>query len=690
MPEIVSATSAQGQPSFKTPVSYEDADRRAHAVVGRMSAAEKLQLVSGHNNFYIRGFREHGIPELYMSDATQGVHLRDGVSAGLDRSTAFPSPIALAASWNPDLAYRYACAVGEECRAGGIAFLLGPGMNIYRISQCGRNFEYFGEDPFLASRMVEAYVRGVLDTGTVPTLKHFVANNSDFRRRTSNSIVDERTLHEIYLPAFQAGVRAGAMAVMTAYNQLNGEWCGQSRHVITELLRGVLGYRWLVMTDWWSVWDAEKLVKSGQDLEMPGDKQIRKDGERVLAQGKVSIREIDRMATSVVRTCIAAGLYDRPVKDDYFLSKLPEHEQIALATAREGIVLLKNDGLLPLRPGAPGRILLTGAFAEVLPRGGGSAEVEGYGNVTLIQALAGAFGSRLVYLPDPTDEQIRDAAAVLLSTGTFDSEGWDRPFDLPPKEEARIVRTVGLNPRTAVIVNSGGGIRMADWNDRAAAIVYAWYPGQIGNRALAEVLSGEVNPSGKLPITIERRFEDSPGFGYVPPGESLYAGWEKDGDMSQPINGIRYEEGVFVGYRWYESKRIAPLYAFGHGLSYTTFAYRDLKAWPAAVAGGGRVNVEFTVTNTGAVAGAEVAQLYASPPDDSPVARPAKEMKAFAKMFLQPGESRKVHLRIKASDFAYWDAERHDWAVQPGRHRLLVGGGSNALALEAALTVTGP
>ncbi len=678
-------TTALAEPSFKTPVSYEEADRRAGEILAQMTSAERLELITGHNSFFIKGFPRLGIPELYLSDATQGVNIRRNLSNALEKSVAFPATIGLAATWDPNLAYRYARSIGEECRAGGIAVLLGPGMNIYRQAQCGRNFEYFGEDPFLAAKMVERYVTGVLDTGTIPTLKHFYANNTDHHRRTSNSILDERTAHEIYLPAFKAGIDAGAMAVMTSYNQVNGEWAGQSETVITELLRRDLGFRWLVMTDWWSVWDAEKIIKSGQDLEMPGEKYLKADADRLLQAGKVTAAQIDRMARSILRTEIAMGLFDRPVRDDFFLSKYPEHEQVALQTARESIVLLKNAaGVLPLAQNGAGRILLTGLFCEKVPRGGGSAEVEGYDNVTLLEALRATYGERIDHVKEPTDEQLKSAAVVLLSTGTLDSEGWDRPFALPAAEEQRVRRCVELNPRTVVLINSGGGFDMTGWSDRAAAIVHAWYPGQAGNTALAEILCGAVNPSGKLPITIERRFADSPGCGYLHADDQLYHGWEPDNDMAQPIRAVEYAEGVFVGYRWYEAKRVAPLFAFGHGLSYTTFVYSDINVSPAEAEAGERVTVEFAVTNTGTVAGAEVAQLYVRDVEAS-VPRPVKELKGFARLELAPGERRVVRLRLRPQDFAFWDAATRGWKAEPGTFHVLVGGASDRTPLEAPL-----
>ncbi len=674
------------EPSFKTPVSYEEADRRAETLLAKLTVEEKLQMITGSNSFFIKGFPQYGIPELYLADATQGVNIRRHLSNQLEKSVAFPAAIALASTWNPTLAYRYARSVGEECRAGGVAVLLGPGMNIYRLAQCGRNFEYFGEDPYLAARLIDRYVAGVLDTGTIPTLKHFLANNTDFHRRTSNSIVDERTLHEIYLPAFKAGIDAGAMAVMTSYNQLNGEWTGQSEYVIHQLLRRELGYKWLVMTDWWSVWDAEKIIRSGQDLEMPGEKFLKADAPRLLHHGTVTQPQIDRMVKSILRTCIAMGLHDRPVRDDYFLEKYPEHETVARQTAREGIVLLKNSGVLPLKKTGTGKILLTGLFTDTLARGGGAADVEGYNILTLQQALQAVYGERLEYVAEPTDAQLQGAAAVFLSTGTRDSEGWDRPFALPAAEEDRIRRIVGLNPQTVVVVNAGGGIEMAGWHDRAAAIVYAWYPGQLGNQALAEILCGEVNPSGKLPITIEQHFADSPGADYLG-GQALYTGWAPDNDMSQPIHRVEYKEGVFVGYRWYEARQIAPLFAFGHGLSYTTFAYSQLQVSPVLhPEDGGRVTVEFTLTNTGPVAGAETAQIYVHAVQPS-VPRPVKELKGFSKVTLQPGESRVVRVRLSPQDFAFWDVATHAWKVEPGPWEILVGGASDRMVLTGHVQI---
>jgi beta-glucosidase len=692
---FIAMAQAQDFKPFVPPVSFEQADARAEQILQQMSTEDKILLIGGHNTFFIKGFEKFNIPQLYLSDATQGVHIRKELSSLMEKSTAFPCPIALTATWNPDLAKEYAKCIGEECRASDVAVLLGPGMNIYRISQNGRNFEYFGEDPFLAARMIENYVVGVQSTGTMATLKHFLCNNSDFYRRTTNAIVDERTLHEIYLPAFKAGVDAGAMAVMTSYNMVNGEWAGQSEYVINNLLRKQLGFKWLVMTDWWSVWDPQKIIKSGQDLEMPGDPRswakpnekkdanIKKNTAQLLKEGKVTEADINRMVRSILRTSIAMGLYDRPVKDASLLAKLPEHEKVALQTAREAIVLLKNDKqILPLSKKS-GKILVTGDFVTELARGLGSAEVLGYNNVTMIDALKQEFGDQVEYVNNPSDKQLAEAGVVLLSVGTLDSEGWDKSF-AQSDIDRKVMETVSKNPRTIVVVNTGGGIQMTNWSQKVAGILYSWYVGQNGNTALAEILSGKTNPSGKLPISIEKKFQDSPGANYIPQGEKLYKGWSEDNNMEHPVNNCEYKEGVFVGYRWYEAKKIEPLYPFGFGLSYTKFEYSNLKIF--GLPGKNSFAITFNIKNIGNVDGAEIAQLYVQDIESS-VPRPVKELKAFKKIVVKPGETVNVSMHLNNVDFAYWNVKTNGWTVEPGKFNILVGSSSKNILLKQKLDV---
>ena len=668
---------SQVSPKFTPPVSYEQADKRAEVILSKMSIEEKTELISGYRSFYIKGFEKYGIPELYLSDATQGVHIRKNLSSSVEKSTAFPCPIALSSTWNPTLANQYASCIGEECRAGNIAVLLGPGMNIYRIAQCGRNFEYMGEDPFLTSRIVENYVVGMQNTGTMATLKHFVANNTDYYRRRSNSIVDERTLNEIYLPAFKAGIDAGAMAVMTSYNMLNGEWTGQSSYVINQLLRKDLGFKGLVMTDWNSVWDTKKIISSGQDLEMPGNQNIKKNALAMLANKEISENDINRMAKSIIRTSISMGLYDRPIKDESFATKLAGHKEVALQTAREAIVLLKNqNNILPIKKNSVKTILLTGDYVEKLANGGGSAAVEGYDIVSMLNALQTEFGNKLIYEKTPTDEQIKSADVVLLSIGTFDRENFDRPFNLSIEKDKQILDMAAKNKNLVILVSSGSGIRMTDWNDKVAAIVYTWYLGQNGNTALAEILSGKTNPSGKLPITIEKNFEDSPGFGYIPAGKKLYDNMPaKDNLKIDELFDINYMEGIFVGYRWYESKKITPLYYFGHGLSYTTFEYGKVMADKKSMAVNDKITFSLKIKNTGKYEGAEVVQLYISDKTSS-LPRPIKELKGFRKINLKLGEEKSVSFTIDKKELSFYDPAKYAWVAEKGSFEALIGSSS--------------
>ncbi|HKK81026.1 MAG TPA: glycoside hydrolase family 3 C-terminal domain-containing protein [Prolixibacteraceae bacterium] len=681
---------------FTPPVNYEQAKNRADSMVHQMTIDERIGMIGGHNFFFVHEVKNANLPRLYLSDATQGVHIREELDNQLEKSVAMPCPIMLTSTWNRDLAHQYAKSIGEECRAGEIAVLLGPGMNLYRISQNGRNFEYFGEDPYLAARLIENYVTGVQSTGTIATLKHFVANNSDYRRRTSNSVVSERALHELYMPAFKAGTEAGAMAVMTAYNQLNGEWCGQSKYVISNLLRNDIGFKWMVMSDWWSVWNPEKAIKSGLDLDMPGetvkdwpmfdhfgDSFLRSNAKRLLDEGKVQIEDINRMASNIIATELAMELDKRPVKDERYFKNIDKHEQIALQTAREGIVLLKNqEKLLPVKDRSI-NILATGEIMKKRMSGGGSADVLGYNWINMIDALKAEFGEQINYITEPTNEEIRNADIVICATGTFDSEGWDHSFALPEEEELRIRNIVQQNGNTIIVVNSGSGIKMTGWNDHAAAILYCWYPGQMGNKALAEVVSGKVCPSGKLPITIEQQFKDSPGYPYIPSDEKLYSGWDIDTDMSLPVYDIEYNEGVLIGYRWYESKKIKPLYWFGHGLSYTTFKYNNIELSSEKIVGDEKLIVSFTLENTGDVEGSEIAQLYISDVESS-VVRPAKELKGFIKVKLQPDEKRRVELEIDKNDLAFYDDTSKLWISEPGKYLVKIGAASDNILLSAS------
>lgn len=671
-------------------LNHEEALAWAKQTVDAMTLEEKCLMIGGVDVFFTQAISRLGIPKVMFSDATAGVVLRDRFfdttyQNAIPESTAFPAPIMLAATWHTDLAEQYATSIAQQCRANGVGVLLGPGFNLYRISQCGRNFEYFGEDPFLISSMVERYVQGVQNQGVIATLKHFVANNTDFFRRKSNSVVDSRTLHEIYLPAFEAGIAAGAMAVMTSYNLVNGEWAGQSKAVINDLLREELGFEWLVMTDWWSVFDGDKVLASGQDLEMPAADAV-SDVLDKIQNGKADEVQLDRMVTSILKTFKAMGSYDIKPQPELLEANIQTHRAVALQTAREGAVLLRNqNNTLPLTQ-PPTQILLLGDYINKKAAGGGSSFVRSQINTTQYEALAETYGAdKLKYMAAPTDEDIKNAELIILSIGTQDAESWDRPFALHIGEEAYIERIVALNQNVIVLVNSGSGIRMTDWHEQCAAILYCWYNGEDGNRAIAEIISGKVNPSGKLPITIEKDFADSPGADYVPDGETLYQGEQDPWEAAREIYDVEYNEGVFVGYRWYESKNIEPLYPFGFGLSYTDFAYKNLDIDSELLAGES-LSVEFEIENTGEVQGAEIAQIYVRDLECS-VPRPDRELKGFAKIELKPGESKALKLELPPKAFAFWAEEQNDWCIEAGEFEILLGSSSQDIRLRATVTI---
>jgi len=678
-----------GSERFIPPVTPADAERRAQDLLRLMSDEEKFEIVRG-GGFYIKENDRLGIPRVVMSDATQGLHLREAYPSAIDRSVAFPCAAQLAATWNRALAAEYARAIGEECRAGGIHILLGPGVNVYRSARCGRNFEYFGEDPYLASQMVRRYVVGLQETGVMATVKHFVCNNMEWVRRASNSIVDRRALHEIYLPAFKAAVEAGVMALMTAYNYVNGEYCGQHKALITHLLRDELGFEWLVMTDWNSVSDGVKVAESGMDLEMPFGKVLAESEEELLGS-----EAVDRMVESILKSCIAMGFYDRPqaVEGDDWQEA---HERVALQTAREGIVLLKNDGMLPLDEPDAGYVLITGLRAETEKLiGKGSGRVEGYDHASYLRALMERVGpERVLHRRVPTDEEIAQAEAVIVCPGFIDeSEASDRDFALSEAQNQLIERCVAQNAKTVVAITAGGGIAMP-WNERAGAVVHVFYGGQRGAEALMDVLFGTVNPSGKLPFTIERRFEDSPASDDIDPDYEYYTERYELGGH-QPIDPseeafekkwpypITYDHGVFVGYRWYEKEAIDVLYCFGHGLSYTTFEYEEL----AIEEKGRRWDVSLTVCNTGQREGREVVQLYVQP-DRPTVERPVKELKGFEKLSLAAGEHATVRFSVAEDDLAYYDPEQGVWVAEPGPYTIHVGRSLEDIRLRDAIELS--
>lgn len=669
-----------------SPQDWEKSYTWADAKIKELTLDEKLDMTVGYEEFFFPGFPEKGIPYLYLSDATKGVHLRPELRdtvhiRQLCRSTAFPAPIMLAATFNPQLSYEYGKAVGEECRAGGVELLLGPGVNLARNSQCGRNYEYLGEDPYMVGKMAAAYIRGLQSTGTAGCIKHFIGNETEFYRRRTNSVIDERTLHEIYMRPFKDGIEAGVAFIMTSYNKLNGEWTGESRHVIDTLIRRDLGFRGCVVSDWRSVYDNAKVVKSGQNSIMPGSRKIRDEIASLVRNGKLTEADIDSMIRPTLATCHAFGLYDREKYLPELLRKFPEHGRVSMKTAEEGVVLLKNNGLLPISDFQKKKILITGNYLDKdFNWVWASADVKGYDQVTWRLALEKEFGNDVEFIDKPTDAQIKDADIVIVSTGTVDREAYERPFNLPDAENKRLTRITGLNPNTVVVAFSGSGIRLTDFADKAAAIVYGWYPGQNGMEAVAGVLTGRINPSGKLPMTIEKDFNDSPARNTMPEGAKFYTRLVNEA-MITPYD-VNYNEGVLMGYRWYDTKGVAPLFPFGHGLTYTEWSI----ARPTVKVKDGNIYVRSKLCNTGKRPGAQVVQIYVSEKNPS-VIRPVRELKATEKIFLHPSENRTFEISVPLEELGFYDPETRGWKLNQGEYTISIGTSSRDIAHEVDINI---
>ena len=686
---LMACSAALAQPVM----SYEEAEAKANEILKSLTLEEKLSMTQGHNRFFFPGFPEKGMPYIYTTDASMGVknkqHMHDASEIILaERTTQFPAFIMLAATFNPDLAYKYGHAVGEEARMAGAGVILGPGMNIYRNARCGRNFEYLGEDPYLAASIIYDYVTGMQSTGTLACAKHFLGNQTEFYRRRSNSIIDERAIMEIYTPAFKAAIDAGVATVMTAYNQLNGEWAGESKYVITDLLRGTLGFKGMVMSDWNSIYDWKNVILSGQNLDMPGEDAfyIKKKPADLVAEGVVTEQDIENMIRPTIATCIRWGLYDRynsgKQYDRSLEAKLPAHLQISYQTAAEGTVLLRNNGILPLA--ADKKLLVVGKWFDKVPHGGGAARVTGYDHKTLQMELPKVFGN-VEFVANPTAEQLKAAEVVLCVTGTYDSESSEREFAMDKKDEQFVRNVVAANPNTIVLVHSGSAIDMTAWSDKCAALLYGWYPGQNGAEALRDIIAGKVNPSGKLPMTIERDFADSPAVNSVPegfnlakakgnPNEKAFHPWTYD---------VHYDESVLVGYRWYEKKGIQTLFPFGYGLSYTTFELAKPKILSKGkvktLTDEAPLKVAIEVNNTGAVAGTEVVQLYIAEKNPT-VLRPNKELKAFRKVAVESGKKAVVTFEVDKKMCAFWCDKSHAWTTNPGEYEILIGTSSADIA----------
>jgi beta-glucosidase len=789
--------------------SSSDVEARVDSLLKKLTLEDKIDLIGGVDDFYIRANEKIGLPRLKMADGPVGVR-------NYGPSTVFGG-IGLAATWDPELAARVGAIIGQDARARGVHFMLGPGVNIYRAPMNGRNFEYFGEDPFLAARIAVAYITGMQSQGVSATIKHFMGNNSEFDRHNTDSIIDERTMREIYLPVFEAAVKEAKVgAIMDSYNLTNGLHMTQNGYLNTDVVKKEWGFAGIMMSDWDATYDAVAAANGGLDLEMPSGKFMnRLTLLPAVKAGTVSEVTIDDKVRRILRTAIQFGWLDRD-QTDLSISLLNiAGNHTALEAARAGMVLLKNDGNpLPLQKGSIKTIAVIGPDAHpAQPGGGGSAEAKPFTPVSYLEGIADYLGdsAKIYYSPGiPTLDEISKQmefttqatggekglkaevfnnsdlsgtpaalrtdkyvhyeparggggadsnvsirwtgfftpavpgqylafvqgpgenggyrlyidkklvldnwtqwyafvgeATVTLTPGPHQVEldyyaksGWgkttanlgivrpetlvsaeakalaaradavvvapgfdtasegesgDRTFRLPPGQDELINQIAAVNKKTIVVMTSGGGVDMSAWIDRVPALLEAWYPGQEGGAAVAQLLFGEADPSGRLPISIERRWEDNATH------NSYYP---KTGSKK-----VEYTEGVFVGYRHFDKSTVKPLFPFGYGLSYTSFAYENLTI--SAPTPDQQVSVAFDVTNTGTRAGADVAEVYVGD-RHAPVARPVKELKGFKRVSLSPGETRNVTVKLDRRAFSYYDVKNHSWTLAPGDFDLFV------------------
>lgn len=710
-------------------------EERVEDALQRMTLEEKVGVLHAQSKFCSRGVQRLGIPELWTTDGPHGIRPEvlwdewEQAAWTNDSCVAFPALTALAATWNPALAELYGRSLGEEALYRGKDVVLGPGVNIYRTPLNGRNFEYMGEDPLLASRMVVPYIKGLQSNGVAACVKHYALNNNEVNRHTSNVIVDDRTLYEIYLPAFKAAVtEGGAWSIMGSYNLYQNQHGCHNKRLLCDILRDEWGFDGVVISDWGGTHDTAEAVENGLDLEFGSWTNGLTNGRsnaydnyyladpylKLLREGKADMATLDNKVRNVLRL-----IFRTAMKSDKGFGSLcsDEHYAAARRIGAEGIVLLRNKGnLLPLDPSKPQNILVVGENAvKMMTVGGGSSSLKVQRETSPLDGLRAQApaGSTVVwergYVGDPTgeyngvtsgqdlsesrsaDRLIADAADaarradVVIFVGGLnkatgqDCEDSDREsLALPYNQDAVIEALVAANPRTVVVNVSGNAVAMP-WADKVPAILQAWFLGSESGNSLADVIFGRVNPSGKLPMTFPVRLDDVAAHAV---GE--YPGTKR---ADSDIVDIRYNEGVMVGYRWFDTKKIRPLFAFGHGLSYTTFGYGKLSADASKIGPDGAMTLSVDVTNTGSRAGAETVQLYISDTKAS-VKRPAKELKNFAKIYLEPGQTKTVTFTVRPSDLAFFDAGAHAWKAEPGEFRAHVGAASDDIRSSLRFVLT--
>lgn len=829
---IVSIASVSAQVYKDPSAAVED---RVNDLLSKMTTVEKIDYIGGYNDFYIRPISRLGVPQIKMSDGPVGVR-------NYGKTTAYPAGICMASTWNRELLYQTGQALGSDARARGVHILLAPGVNISRSPLCGRNFEYFGEDPFLSGKLASEFIKGVQSKKVIATVKHFAGNNQEWDRFNVSSDIDERTLHEIYLPAFEMAVKEGNVGtVMNGYNLLNNEYCSHNDYLNNQVLKGKWGFNGFLMSDWGGTHNAIAAANGGLDLEMgSGSNMNTTNLLPAINNGTVKMSVIDDKVRRILRKLFEFGFFETSQTDSSIPFDDPESSKIALEVAREGFVLLKNkDNFLPLDPTKMNNILVVGANANSIPAGGGSSNTSSFHSVNVLNGIKTVYGNaanvnysaglnsdysslyknsvfacaktfvnnaditqifattpeqglwaeyfdnktfsgtpisfiekqvnhqwstyppilnipsdnfsvrwtgaikttvsglykfvvsgddgfrlyvddvmvidgwkdqattvmtKSVALEGNTSYKIRleyyeaggaaeikfgysspidlsnnelatftknaDVAIVCVGfKSTTEQEAFDRPFELPSEQEETLKYVFENNPNTIVVINAGGNVAMTGWINNVKGVLHSWFPGQEGGTAVAEILFGLTNPSGKLTTSFEKLWEDNPTF------NSYY---DANNDKK-----VEYTEKLMVGYRYYDTKNVEPLFPFGFGLSYSTFVYSNLKissniASPTEKA---IITVTFDVKNTSQKDGAEIAQLYVRDKVCS-IDRPYKELKGFDKVFLQAGETKTITTNLDERALSFYDINTHDWKSEEGEFEVLIGASSKDIRLS--------
>ena len=679
--------------SYQSRVVQATGDKRVEQLVSSMTLKEKIDYISGVKGFCIRALPRLGIPEIWMSDATSGVR---GVNVPV---TIFPSAIALSASWSRVSAEKMGLTIAKECRATGVSVLLAPGINIARVPICGRNFEYMGEDPYLTGQIARAYVDGVQSQQVAVTVKHFVCNNSEYDRHKCNSVVTDKVLHELYLPAFETVITSGASGVMTAYNPINGSYASEHTYLINDILQKRWGFTGMVVSDWNSLYSTEGPLFNGVDIEMPKGKWFTQKALFSLIQKHPEYEKfIDRKIQRLLATFERMGMLDRPVVDVQAEIGTDGHAYTAYSIASESVVLIKNNNILPLESTKLTKIVVVGSFALSEPIGGGGSSFIGQGepapSVTAmlteqlphssITTLTGSWWKSF-----QNRALVAQADVVIGSVGfghTYESEAYDRQWELPSYDRKVIDQVSALNKNIVLSVHAGAAVEMESYLDKVQAILYSWYLGSFSAKVIVDILLGITNPSGKLPISIARKLADYESMKNYPSDFAKLSFSRIQGGQGNPkkrkIWSMSYDEGLMVGYRQFDTVGPQALFPFGFGLSYTSFSYHNLEITKSE----NRWKITCAIKNEGSQAGSEVVQLYVRP-SDANRDRPFQQLANFTKAFVEPGELKTVEMEIGERAFSVWDETQHDWGVISGIYTIVVGASSCDMRLSATVEI---